>query len=313
MTDPSTTATAPASGGPTRADLLDPAHLASLGRIEIVARWVVEGFLTGLHRSPRKGFSVEFAEHRPYMPGDDLRYMDWKILARADRWMIKQFEEETNLRAALVLDVSKSMDWTGSGDRLTKLSYAEHLVAALAHLLIRQKDAAGLVRFDDELKSVLSPRARSVHFYRLVRTLAEGHGGKGARISEALFRAERMIRRPGMIIVVSDLLFEPSDIDGPIKSLRAAGHNVGVLHIMDPSERALTSAGEAIFCDTESDLQVSVSVADVEDAYRETVDHVIEEWRTLFSGAGVEYAVVTTDTPFGVPLRKAFRVRENLP
>ncbi|MGH7713208.1 MAG: DUF58 domain-containing protein [Gemmatimonadaceae bacterium] len=317
MPDPGLTAapgaTAPPHSGPTRADLLDPAQLAALGRIEIVARWVVEGFLTGLHRSPRKGFSVEFAEHRPYMPGDDLRYLDWKIAARADRWMIKQFEEETNLRAAVVLDVSKSMDWSGSSDRLTKLAYGEHLVAALAHLLIRQKDAVGLVRFDDELKSVLTPRARSVHFYRLVRSLAEPFGGKGARISDALFRAERMIRRPGLVIVVSDLLFEPRDIDGPVKSLRAAGHNVGVLHLMDPGERALTMAGEAIFCDTESDLQVSVAVADVEDAYRETVEHVIDEWRTLFSGAGVEYEVVTTDTPFGVPLRRAFRVRENLP
>lgn len=315
MTD-SGISTAPAlatASGPSRADLLDPAHLASLGRIEIVVRWVVEGFLTGLHRSPRKGFSVEFAEHRPYMPGDDLRYLDWKIAARADRWMIKQFEEETNLRSALVLDVSKSMDWTGSGDRLTKLGYAEHLVAALAHLLIRQKDAVGLVRFDDELKTVITPRARGVHFYRLVRSLSEGHGGKAARISDALFRAERMIRRPGLILVVTDLLFEPEAIDGPVKSLRAAGHNVGVLHIMDPSERALTMGGEAIFCDTESDLQVSVSVADVEDAYKETVDEVVEEWRSRFSGAGVDYEVVTTDTPFGVPLRKAFRVRENLP
>jgi uncharacterized protein (DUF58 family) len=313
MPDSSVTAPPTASGGPSRADLLDPAQLAALGRIEIVARWVVEGFLTGLHRSPRKGFSVEFAEHRPYMPGDDLRYLDWKIAARADRWMIKQFEEETNMRAAIVLDVSKSMDWTGASERLTKLSYAEHLVAALANLLIRQKDAVGLVRFDDELKTVVPPKARSVHFYRLVRTLGEPHGGKAAQVKDALFRAERMVRRPGMIIVISDLLFEHEDIDGAVKSLRAAGHNVGVLHIMDPSEKALSAAGEAIFCDTESDLQVSVAVADVEDAYRDTVAHVIEEWRTQFSGAGVEYEVVTTDTPFGVPLRRAFRVRENLP
>jgi uncharacterized protein (DUF58 family) len=313
MADTSVTALPTAPPGPSRADLLDPAQLAALGRIEIVARWVVEGFLTGLHRSPRKGFSVEFAEHRPYMPGDDLRYLDWKIAARADKWMIKQFEEETNLRAAIVLDVSKSMDWTGSPERLTKLSYAEHLVAALANLLIRQKDAVGLVRFDDEIKTVVAPRARSVHFYRLVRTLSDPHGGKAAQVKDALFRAERLIRRPGMIFVISDLLFDHEVIDGPLKSLRAAGHNVGVLHIMDPGEKALTAAGEAIFCDTESDLQVSVAVADVEDAYRETVTHVIDEWRTQFSGAGVEYEVVTTDTPFGVPLRRAFRVRENLP
>ncbi|MEW5918611.1 MAG: DUF58 domain-containing protein, partial [Gemmatimonadota bacterium] len=143
MPDSSLTAPPNAPSGPARADLLDPAELAALGRIEIVARWVVEGFLTGLHRSPRKGFSVEFAEHRPYMPGDDLRYLDWKIAARANKWMIKQFEEETNLRSAIVFDVSRSMDWKGAPERLTKLGYAEHLVAALAHLFIRQKDAVG--------------------------------------------------------------------------------------------------------------------------------------------------------------------------
>jgi uncharacterized protein (DUF58 family) len=312
MPDSSLTAPPTTPSGPTRADLLDPAELAALGRIEIVARWVVEGFLTGLHRSPRKGFSVEFAEHRPYMPGDDLRYLDWKIAARANKWMIKQFEEETNLRSAIVFDVSKSMDWTGSPGRLTKLAYAEHLVAALAHLFIRQKDAVGLVRFDDELKTVLAPRARSVHLFRLIRSLSEGHGGKAAHVADALFRAERMVKRPGMIVIVSDLLFDHSVIDGPIKSLRAAGHNVGVMHIMDPAEIALAVGGEAIFCDTESDLEVSVTVADVEDAYRETVQNVIAEWRSLFSGAGVEYEVVTTDLPFGVPLRSAFRVRENI-
>src|SRR5277367_2068486 len=117
--------------GTTRADLFDPATLAAMGHIEIVARWVVDGFLAGLHRSPRKGFSVEFAEYRPYQPGDDLRYVDWRIAARADRWVVKQFEEETNLRAAVVLDVSPSMQWSGAAARLTKLAYAERLSAAL--------------------------------------------------------------------------------------------------------------------------------------------------------------------------------------
>src|SRR5688500_738860 len=128
------------SVSPSRADLFDPATIAALGRIEIIARWIVDGFMSGLHRSPRKGFSVEFADHRPYQPGDDLRYVDWKIAARADRWVVKQFEEETNLRATIVLDVSRSMDWTGApaattraaaATRLTKLAYAEQLVAAV--------------------------------------------------------------------------------------------------------------------------------------------------------------------------------------
>src|SRR5678815_5017768 len=130
-----------------RADLFDPASLASLGHVEIIARWVVAGFLNGLHRSPKKGFSVEFAEYRQYQPGDYLRFIDWRVVARSDRWMVKQFEEETNTRAAIVLDVSRSMDWSGSPERLTKLRYAEQVVAAIALLLIRQRDAVGLVRY----------------------------------------------------------------------------------------------------------------------------------------------------------------------
>src|SRR6185436_3417156 len=126
-----------------RADLLDPATITALGRLEIVARWVVEGFLQGLHRSPRKGFSVEFAEHRNYQPGDDLRYIDWKVLARSDRWMMKLNNEDTNLRATIVLDVSKSMYWTGSPTRLTKAMYAEQLAATVALLLLRQRDSVG--------------------------------------------------------------------------------------------------------------------------------------------------------------------------
>src|SRR4249919_24480 len=142
-----------------RADLFDPASLAALGRIEIVARWVVDGFMAGLHRSPRKGFSVEFADYRPYQPGDDLRYIDWKIAARSDRWVVRQYEEETNLRATIVLDVSRSMAWSGAqlralggavpAARLTKLAYAEILTASLALLLLKQRDAVGLVRFDE--------------------------------------------------------------------------------------------------------------------------------------------------------------------
>ena len=136
-----------------RLDLLDPAEVARLGGIEVLTDGIVEGFLTGLHRSPRRGFSVEFAEHRPYQPGDELRYVDWKLLARNDRLYVKQFEEETNLRAMVVLDTSKSMGWSGDpARRLTKLDYAKRLVAAMMLVLLRQRDATGLVTFDDAVR-----------------------------------------------------------------------------------------------------------------------------------------------------------------
>lgn len=296
----------------TRADLIDPASLASLGRIEIVARWVVDGFLTGLHRSPRKGFSVEFADYRPYQPGDDLRYIDWKIVARANRWMIKQFEEETNTRAVLVLDVSRSMDWSGDPARLSKLRYAEQIVAAIALLLIRQRDAVGLIRYDDQLRTVLPARARSIQWRRIVRALLEPGAGPDSRMADAVRQAAKLIRRPGLVILISDLLIDPAEMESALRVARAAGHQVTVLHIMDPSERELDVAGEAIFYDSETSLEVTATVADVREAYRATVAGAIEEWRVRLSAIGAAYEVIPTDTPFGVPLRRAFATRQRL-
>jgi len=290
-----------------RADLFDPAVLASMGRIEIVARWVVDGFLSGLHRSPRKGFSVEFAEFRPYQPGDDLRYVDWKIAARADRWVVKQFEEETNLRATIVLDVSRSMAWRGAPTRLTKLAYAERLTAAVALLLLRQRDAVGLVRFDNAIRTVVAPRARTTQWRRLVVALDETGGtGRTSDVAEGLLHAARMVRRPGMIILVSDLLTDTAPVEQAVRALRAGGHDVVALHILDPAERDLPAAGEALFVDPESAIEVPATVADVREAYRATVDAAIAEWRTVFSGTGARYETVMTDAPFGVPLRRAF-------
>ena len=306
-----------------RADLFDPASLAALGRIEIVARWIVDGFLAGLHRSPRKGFSVEFADFRPYMPGDDLRYIDWKIAARSDRWVVKQYEEETNLRATIVLDVSKSMAWSGARlnavrsagapELLTKLAYAERLTAALALLLLRQRDAVGLVRFDERVRSAIPPRARSGQWRRIVAALDEPGAGLASSAPEALSHAARLISRRGMVVLISDLLMDLPEVERSVRGLRAAGHDVTVLHIMDPSERDLAISAEAVFVDPESTLEVPASTSDVRTAYRRTVDQVLAEWRSALAGAGVGYEVITTDSPFGVPLRRAFAARQELP
>jgi uncharacterized protein (DUF58 family) len=313
---------------PLRADLFDPASLAALGRIEIVARWVVDGFMSGLHRSPRKGFSVEFAEYRPYQPGDDLRYIDWKIVARSDRWVVRQYEEETNLRASLVLDVSKSMAWSGSQlralpggsgrdgstvDRLTKLAYAEQVTAALALLLLRQRDAVGLVRFDDRIRTSIPPRARNGQWRRVVASMSEPGAGRASSAPAALHQAARLLSRRGLIVLISDLLMDLADVERAMRGLRALGHDVTVLHIMDPAERELPAGGEALFVDPESDLTVPASVADVRAAYKNTVEELIAEWRAMFGSLGIGYEVVATDAPFGVPLRRAFAARQQLP
>jgi uncharacterized protein (DUF58 family) len=296
-----------------RADLFDPASLAALGHIEIVARWIVDGFITGLHRSPRRGFSVEFAEFRPYQPGDDLRYVDWKIAARADRWVVKQFEEETNLRATIVLDVSRSMDWRGDPARLTKLAYAEHLVAALALLLIRQRDAVGLIRFDDAVRTAIPPRARTGQWRRIVGALEEPGAGSASRAPEALSQAARLVRRRGLVVLVSDLLMDVPEVERAVRALRAGGHSVTVLHVLDPAERDFVGGGDALFVDPESGLAVPAAVADVRAAYQATVAEAIEEWRAMLARCGAGYATVFTDSPFGVPLRRAFAARQEQP
>ena len=245
-----------------------PASLASLGRIEIIARWVVDGFLSGLHRSPKKGFSVEFAEFRPYQPGTTSGSSTGAWLPASDQWMVKQFEEETNTRAAIVLDVSRSMDWSGSPERLTKLRYAEQVVAAIALLLIRQRDAVGLVRYDDRLRTVLPARART-HAVAADHTRPRGDPGAGSdsRMAEGIQQARET--HPPAWYRHRDLrpARRPDQMEQALRVARAAGHQVTVLHIMDPSEMELDARGEAIFYDPEGTLEVTATVSDVRQAY----------------------------------------------
>ncbi len=294
----------------TRPDLIDPAVLTALGGLEVRARWLVDGFLTGLHRSPRKGFSVEFAEHRPYQPGDDLRYIDWKIAARTDRWVVKQFEEETNLRAVVLLDVSRSMQWKSPEAKLTKQAYAEQLAAALALLLLKQRDAVGLVRFDDAVRTVVPPRARPAHFQRLVGAMLEQGTGRDSRLDLALQQASQLIRRPGLVIAITDLLVDPETVAPGLRALRAAGHDVLVMHIMDPGERVLDVRTDARFVDSETGVEVAASAREIRAAYNAAVEAAIESWRTLFVEQGARYALCDTIEPFGLPLHRAFAARD---
>jgi uncharacterized protein (DUF58 family) len=289
-----------------RLDLLDPAEVARLGGLEVVTEGIVEGFLAGLHRSPRRGFSVEFAEHRMYQPGDEPRYLDWRLLARSDRLYIKQFEEETNLRAMLVLDTSRSMDWSGDpASRLTKRVYAEQLLAALALVLLRQRDATGLITFDDRVRRQVPPRARHTQWHLLLRELAATPPGGGTAAEPALRRVVEQLRRRGLVVFVSDLLFDPPLVLTALRFLRHRGHQVLVLHVMDPDEVELRGPAEARYQDPESGQAVVLRPADWADAYARTVRTAVEEWRAACRRRGIAYERVTTDTPFGLALRQA--------
>jgi uncharacterized protein (DUF58 family) len=289
-----------------RLDLLDPFEVSKLGGLEVITEGVVEGFLSGLHRSPRRGFSVEFAEHRMYQPGDELRYVDWKILGRNDRLYVKQFEEETNLRAMVVCDASRSMAWTASPETvLPKLAYAQRLIAALSLILLRQRDATGLITFDDDVRSVLPPRARLSHWRQLLAVLGALEAGQGTAAEPALRRVVHQLRRRGLVVFVSDLLLDRDLALKALRFLRHRGHQVLVLHIMDPGEVTLAGPAEARFEDPESRAAVVLRPRDWAGAYRETVRAVVQDWRLACRRHGIAYHRVTTDTPYGVVLREA--------
>jgi uncharacterized protein (DUF58 family) len=295
-----------APAGRERLDLLDPAELARLGGIELVTQGIVEGFLSGLHRSPRRGFSVEFAEHRAYQPGDEPRYVDWKLLARTERLHVKQYEEETNLRAMLVLDASRSMAWSGApGARLTKLAYARLLTASLALVLLRQRDATGLITFDDEVRRVVPPRARSTQWTQLLAALAATDAGQGTAAEPALQRVVGLLRRRGLVVFVSDLLLDRDLATRALRFLAHRGHQVLVLHLMDPAEQILEGSVESRFRDPETGQAVVLRPQDWAGAYARTVREAVDAWRTGLRSQGIAYEVLTTASPFGTALRRA--------
>jgi len=296
--------------GRTRLDLLDPVDVARLGGLEVTTEGVVEGFLAGLHRSPRRGFSVEFAEHRMYQPGDELRYVDWKMLARSDRLYVKQFEEETNLRAMIVCDASRSMAWSGTPEQgLTKLEYAQRLIAALSLVLLRQRDATGLIVFDETVRSVTPPRARFGQWRQLVEKLSGLEAGQGTAAEPALRRVVDQLRRRGLVVFVSDLLLERDLAMTALRFLRHRGHQVLVLHLMDPAEVALSGPAEARFEDPETGHAVVIRPRDWASAYDETVRGAVSDWRAACRGSGIGYHRIVTDTPFGQSLRTVLSPR----
>jgi uncharacterized protein (DUF58 family) len=287
-----------------RLDLLNPAEVAKLGGIEIVAEGVVEGFLSGLHRSPFRGFSVEFTEHRAYQPGDELRYLDWRILARADRLFVKQFEEETNLRAMILMDASRSMAWRGAPDRLTKREYAERLAAALGLILLRQRDATGLITFDDAVREVVPARVKTGQWRRLVRGIMATPEGRGTAAETALRHVTSLLVRRGLVLLLSDLLLERDLTLTALRYLRHRGHQVVVLHLMDPAERELTGPPEVRFRDPESKVSLVVRPRELARAYRDTVQREIAAWRAACRRHGIAYHDILTDQPFGLALRR---------
>jgi uncharacterized protein (DUF58 family) len=295
-------------------DYLRPEIASGLGNLELVAKMVVEGFITGLHKSPYHGFSVEFAEHRPYLPGDAIRNIDWKLYARTDRYYIKQFEEETNLKAHLVLDVSRSMNYSSDPKHtVTKYRYATLLAGALAYLLTRQQDAVGLALFDDELRTFMPARLKSSYLREILRVLQTTEPSNKTRTQSALRRiAERLTRR-GLIIVISDFLDEPDEILSSLKLFRHAGHEVIAFHVLDPVERSFDiPASDATIFDMETNEVIRTQPYQLQARYREAVSEYITTLRDSLLSENIDYLQLDTTTPFDRALAEYLHKRERM-
>jgi len=275
---------------------LDPAVLARIGNLELVARVVVEGFLTGLHRSPHLGMSVDFAEHRPYMPGDDTRRIDWRLWARTDRYYVKEFEADTNANVVFILDVSKSMSFAGDTQRgISKLDYARMLVACLAQFSRQQRDRVGLVTFDADIRESIPPSARHLPLVLHALERAEG-GGKGDLVT-ALRRIADGIRRRSIIVLVSDLYEDPAQVIDAAAVLRGRGNDLVVFHVLDRTELEFPFDEAATFEDLESGDRIPVIPEQLKERYATLINAHVEALRRRLGEQGAEYVLLDTSVP----------------
>jgi uncharacterized protein (DUF58 family) len=281
--------------------LLDPVLLSSIADLELVARVTVDGTVAGLHRSPFHGYSAEFSQYRHYRPGDDLKYVDWKLFARTDRFYTKQYRETTNLVAMLAVDASASMDYAGANG-VSKLEYARLVAAALAHLVVQQGDAVALAVLGDGLRTYVGGRAGQAHLRRVLLALSKADGVGATALGPALKRGIDLLRRRGLLILVSDLYDEDAAAVEELRRAVRIGHEVAVFHVLTREELDLPFSGIVRLDDLESRRTVVAGPSSVA-AYRLEVAAFIERWRARCVAAGIDYSQVATDQPLDGALR----------
>jgi len=288
---------------------LDPAALAKMGRIDIVARGVVEGFITGLHRSPYHGSSVEFAEHREYVAGDNPKDVDWQAYGRSDKYMIKQYQEETNLRAYLLLDISGSMGYRSDEAALTKLEYGCYLAACLAYLLARQQDPVGLVTFDDEVRTFIPPGSTTVHLNLLLRELEKLEPSRATNVSGSFHHLAEHITRRGLIIIVSDLYDEPREVLRALRHFRHKKHEVMLFHVFDRFELEFPFTRLTDFVDMETNERIQIDPTYVRSEYRSQIQEFVDTYKNDCAASRIEYAQTHTGVPYELMLSKFLSAR----
>jgi uncharacterized protein (DUF58 family) len=265
---------------------------AVAGSLQFTARKVVEGLIVGQHKSPHRGFSVEFAEYRDYTPGDELRHLDWRTLARSDRYYVKLYEQETNLRTTLVIDTSNSMRFAG------KIDYARHLAACLAYLLSTQQDLAGLVAVDESVQAELPPGSSPAHLDRLFKALEALQPGNTTDLAGQLHALSQRLPRRSMVVLISDLWTDPDALQRALQHLRYRKHQAIIIHLLDRAETSLTYDKQVTLEDLETGERLQIDPADLRDTYTKQVATYLQEMRRICSNSDVEYHAIDVDQPY---------------
>ena len=279
--------------------ILSPETVMKLSSMELRARAIVEGHLSGQHRSPYRGASVEFADHREYTPGDETRHIDWKVYGRRDRLFVKEFESETNLNVHLLVDVSRSMDY---GAPVTKLQYATHLAAALAYLATRQRDATSLCLFDAEVREFLEPQTTATHLRRIFDALDAAHAGEDTDIATVLGSVAQSVKRRGLVVLISDLLDEAEPVLRALGYFRHRGHDVAVLQVMDPTELHFSFRGVTQFEDLETGARLTAEPSQARAEYLHALGQFIATIRDGCRERHIDHQLLDTGEPFDAAL-----------
>ena len=276
-------------------NFLDPSVLAGLDNLELRARVVVEGFLSGLHKSPNRGFSVEFNDYRHYQRGDDMRHVDWKLYARSDKFYIKQYEDETNVRCVILLDTSASMAYSSGG--ASKLDYGVTLASALSYFVMRQRDAVGLITFDDEIRDYIPAKCRQPHLMHILRTLSKLKSGKKTNAVKPLTDLAASLNKKSFVILISDMLDDEERVIRTLQNLRGMGNEVITFHIMDDAELKFPFNEASEFIDVEEGESYITSPASIRKAYLENLNEFLSYCRKKCQSSGVDYCLLNTAMP----------------
>ena len=287
---------------------LDPEILAGIAGLDLVAKTVVEGFIAGLHRSPDFGFSQEFAEYRAYSEGDDLRHVDWNVFARTERCYLKRYRGETNTRLTLLIDASASMGY--GSHRVNKLEYARYLAASLFYMAHQQRDAAGLIVFDDEVRNHLVPSSRHGQLLRLLHALERIEMGSRTNFQKPFLHFQQFLFRPGIVAVISDFYEDPETVIRTIEPLRCRGNELILFHVLDPKEIQPGFRRPVLLVDMENEEAMDVTPEYAQSEYRTKIDGHIENLRTSARRAGMDYFLLDTSRPLDEALREYLVIRQ---